>query len=228
MIADHPEIANHLRSFVTRRKLTMIPYGADKVEPAQNTILDKLQLKPDDYAVIIARPEPENSILEVVKAFTDNVSGKKLVILGNYDVVKNDYHRAVRDAANDDVIFPGAIYDSEQVAALRTHARFYIHGHQVGGTNPALVEALGAGCAVLANDNKFNRWVAQESAVYFESVEQCGNQLKQLFTDDITITQLRYNADVRFRERFQWESVLQQYEQLLSRFQNAEVKQRSK
>jgi len=63
-------------------------------------------------------------------------------------------------AASDEVLFVGAIYDKDVVAARRFYAKLYIYGHQVGGTNPSLVEAMGAGCAVLAHDNQFNRCVA--------------------------------------------------------------------
>ncbi len=73
-------------------------------------------------------------------------------------------------AASDEVVFPGAIYEAKRIRALRFFARVYVHGHQVGGTNPSLVEALGAGNAVLAHDNKFNRWVAKDGAIYFNGV----------------------------------------------------------
>ena len=70
-------------------------------------------------------------------------------------------------AASDEVRFLGAIYDPEQVQALRLHSRGYIHGHTVGGTNPSLVEAMGAGNPVIAHDNPYNRWVAQDCGLYF-------------------------------------------------------------
>ena len=65
------------------------------------------------------------------------------------------------------MLFTGAIYDKSIVQALRFHSAAYIHGHQVGGTNPSLVEALGAGNAIIAHDNRFNRWVAGEVAFIF-------------------------------------------------------------
>ncbi|MBL2382416.1 hypothetical protein ELJ13_30045, partial [Klebsiella pneumoniae] len=68
------------------------------------------------------------------------------------------------------VRFLGPIYDKHVLSSLRLHCAAYVHGHQVGGTNPSLVEALGAGNAVIARDNRFNRWVAGDAAVYFEAL----------------------------------------------------------
>jgi hypothetical protein len=98
---------------------------------------------------LIARAEPENSILEVVQAWSRKPRGCKLVVLGKYEA-GHAYQRAVQAAASAEVFFPGAIYEKPVVQALRFHARFYVHGHQVGGTNPSLVESLGTGNAVLA------------------------------------------------------------------------------
>ena len=78
------------------------------------------------------------------------------------------YHRAgASAAASDEVGFLGAIYDPERVQALRFHSCGYLHGHTVGGTNPSLVEAMAAGNPVIAHDNAYNRWVAQDAALYF-------------------------------------------------------------
>ena len=94
-------------------------------------------------------------------------------------------------AASDEVIFPGAIYDAPVVQALRFHCRFYLHGHRVGGTNPSLVEALGAGCAVIAHDNEFNRWVAGACAAYFADETACGRLFDELLNDRDAIERMQ-------------------------------------
>src|SRR3546814_15753467 len=78
LIADHPEIENHLATRVPRSKITMIPYGADSVVSADVTALSQYGLEPDGFAVVIARPEPENSILEIVRAFSAKRRGMKI------------------------------------------------------------------------------------------------------------------------------------------------------
>ena len=214
LVADHPGIKQHLQRAVNPDKITMIPYGADVVEKGSEAPLLNYGLKSGQYGILIARPEPENSILEVVQAYSRQARGMPLVVLGNY---KDDhaYQASVKAAASDEVLFVGAIYDKTIVQALRAHARFYVHGHQVGGTNPSLVEALGAGNPVLAHDNPFNQWVASDAAVYFSDASTCADQLDRLLSDDGLITQLQANARRHHQERFTWEHILGQYEQLL-------------
>ncbi len=136
LIADHPEIEKHLSTRVDSEKITMIPYGADVPDDSEDTVLDPLELTKNGYALIIARPEPENSIIEMVKAFSRKKRGMKLVVLGQYDDARNRYQSDVVSAGSDEVIFPGAIYDKKCLAALRNNAVLYLHGHKVGGTNP--------------------------------------------------------------------------------------------
>jgi glycosyltransferase involved in cell wall biosynthesis len=173
---------------------------------------------PQCYFTLIARAEPENSILDVVRAFSAKRRGSTLAVLGNYDTERNAYHRAVRDAASDEVRFLGAIYDKAVVQALRFHCAGYIHGHQVGGTNPSLVEALGASNPVLAHDNRFNRWVAGPSARYFRNATACAEQLDEIVASPELRASMRAASRTRFLEVFTWPNVLDQYEQLLARF----------
>ena len=218
LIADHPEIERHLRTGVRADKITMIPYGADSVRDTPDEPVRALGLEPGRYLTLIARPEPENSILEVVQGFSQKRRGLVLAILGDYDVEGNAYHRAVKEAASDEVRFLGPIYDKEVVQALRFHSWAYVHGHQVGGTNPSLVEALGAGNAVLARDNRFNRWVAGPAARYFSAVEDFASQLKEICAAPDLLGEMQAGSRARFAEAHTWPDVLRRYEELLLRF----------
>lgn len=218
LIADHPEILTHLATRARRDKITMIPYGADQVNEADAALLAPYGLTSGGFSVIIARPEPENSFLQMVRAFSAKRRDHKLVVLGKFDVAHNAYHRDVQQAASDEVLFPGAIYDADIVKALRFHSRLYLHGHQVGGTNPSLVEALGAGCAVLAHDNAYNRWVAGAGAAYFADESSCAQQLDRLLQGQEPLQQMKDASLARYHEQFTWDRVLQDYETLLARF----------
>jgi glycosyltransferase involved in cell wall biosynthesis len=230
LVADHPEIARHLTTRVASRKITMIPYGADRVLAADEGPVRSLGLTPGGYAVLIARAEPENSVHEVVSAWSRQLRGHRLVVLGKY-ADDHDYQRRVKEAASGEVLFVGAIYDKAVVQALRFHASFYVHGHQVGGTNPSLVEALGAGNAVLAHDNPYNRWVAGAAGVYFCGVDQCEQTVAALVanarglaherpdsgsmpTQTVDLPTLRAAAILRHAEAFTWPRVLEAYERL--------------
>ena len=124
------------------------------------------------------------------------------------------------DAASDEVIFAGAVYDKPVVQALRFHSLAYVHGHQVGGTNPSLVEALGAGNAVIAHDNRFNRWVAGGSARFFSGPESFSLILDSLLDDAEAIEQMRCGSKDRFAKGLMWPQILAEYENLLMQFQH--------
>lgn len=217
LIADHPEIKVHLATRVASSKITMIPYGSDRVEGSDSGVLTQYGLLPGSYAMVIARPEPENSVLEIVAAFSRKLRGVKLVVLGRYEPDKIPYHKKVVEAAGNEVIFTGALYNKQVVNALRFHSSLYAHGHQVGGTNPSLVEAMGSCSAVLAHDNHFNRWTAGPGARYFKDEQQCADQFDAILPNRVEIERMREASRVRHGEIFTWEKVLGDYEKLLQR-----------
>jgi glycosyltransferase involved in cell wall biosynthesis len=216
LLADHPSIARHLATRVGTTKISAIPYGTDQVSGSDPALLDGLGLVPGSYATVVARPEPENSLLEIVQAFSAHPRGIKLVVLGRFAPDKVRYHRQVMQAASDEVMFPGAIYDAPLLQALREHCVLYVHGHQVGGTNPSLLEAMGAGNAVLAHDNRFNRWVARAGACYFRDMDSCRDALDALLPDAQTRDTLAQANRRRAAKAFAWPLVLQQYQATLN------------
>jgi glycosyltransferase involved in cell wall biosynthesis len=215
LIADHPEIRNYLLGRAPARKITTITYGAPTVLDASANVPEALGLQPGSYLTLIARPIPENSILEIVRGFSARPRPADLAILGTYLPEEDEYHRAVMSAASPQVRFLGGIYEPERVQALRFHSRGYLHGHTVGGTNPSLVEAMGAGNPVIAHDNPYNRWVADSAALYFRTEEDVDAAVTRLTEDDALAARLGEAARTRHAEEFTWEHVAGQYEALL-------------
>lgn len=216
LVADHPKIKEHLSSRVREDKITMIPYGADAVTDAPVEAVRALGLEPGQFLTVIARAEPENSLLEIVSGFSHKPHGYKLVVLGNYEPEKNAYHRAVIEAAGPEVLFLGAIYDKAVVRSLRFHSVAYIHGHQVGGTNPSLIEAMGAGNPVIAHDNQFNRWVAGDTARYFSGADELSDRLDEVLQFPDVLGEMRSGSWQRYRDSFTWDKVFAEYETLLA------------
>lgn len=215
-IADHPEIARHLHRHGCSRA-QVIPYGSERLAGIDPSPVTAMGLLPGQYFVSIARIEPENSILEIVQAFSSRPRTGKLVVLGRFDDA-NAYHAAVRQAASPDVVFPGAIYDKHVVSALRAHCRAYMHGHQVGGTNPSLVEALGAGNAVIAHDNRFNRWVAGDQQLFFADKAALDALISKIENGETPLEAARQAAAERHQALFTLDGVNSQYEAVLERF----------
>ena len=210
LIADHPAIADHLATRRPRSAIATIPYGGDPIRMPAEAPIRALGLEPDRFLVSIARIEPDNNILAFVEAFSRAPRSAKLVVLGRLDP-ENAYHRALRNAAGDGVVFTGAIYEAATVQALRHHARAYLHGHTVGGTNPSLVEALWAGNAVIAHDNAFNRGTAGEGQLYFSDVDGCARAIETVLGDELALDAARAAARRRAAD-FSWDDILAAYE----------------
>ena len=214
LVADHPEIARHLETMTSSAKVTTIAYGADRLQGVDEQAVRALGLEPGRLLTLVARPEPENSVLEAVSGFSRRRRGLSLVVLGDYRA-DNPYHQAVRQAASDEVRFLGAVYDRSVVQALRFHSVLYLHGHQVGGTNPSLIEALGAGNAVLAHDNRFNRWVVGDAGQFFKDVNGVDEVLTALLAAPDRLQRMRDASVERFEAQFTWPKILREYEELL-------------
>lgn len=221
LIADHPELNTYLRTRAPARKISTITYGAHPLKDPSAEILSEFGLRPQQYLTLIARPIPENSILELVEGFSAKQRDVQLAVLGSYDRDADPYHRAVTASASEGVIFLGPIYDPAKVQALRYHSLGYLHGHTVGGTNPSLVEALAAGNPVIAHDNKYNSWVAGKAGLYFKTsadVERC---IDDLIDNPELAKDLSRQALARFGSEFTWDHVAGQYEALLRRSASA-------
>jgi glycosyltransferase involved in cell wall biosynthesis len=216
LIADHPVIEQHLETRARKSKLTTIAYGAHAVTAAPTAPVTSRGLVPGEYLTLICRPVDENSILELVQGFSSKRRGFCLAVFGNYEPGTNDYHRAVMDAASDEVVFVGSVYDPSEIAALRFHSAGYLHGHTVGGTNPSLVEAMGAGNAVIAHDNPFNRWVAANGAIYFTTAEEAADAISRILEKPELRAELGKANRARHGAEFTWERIGGRYQQLLA------------
>lgn len=216
LIADHPEIKKLLLRRVRADKVTQIAYGADPSNASSPEPLAQYGLEPGQFMTLIARPEPENSVLECIAGFSRKPRGLKLVVLGEYGE-SHEYHQRVKAAASQEVAFLGAIYDKATVAALRGHCLAYLHGHQVGGTNPSLIEALGAGNAIVAHDNCFNRWVTDERALYFSDVDGADMAISRIIREPQLREEMEKASGRLFERRFSWRRILAEYEAVLTR-----------
>lgn len=217
LIADHPLIQNRYAAQLGPAGVSTVPYGSRVVSGAHAAALDSWHLLPNSYILVIARPEPENYILEIVRTYGRARRPFPMVVVGPYSRCR-PYQREVLAAAGPDILFPGAVYDRELIDALRFHAMLYVHGHSVGGTNPSLVEALGAGSAILARDNGFNRWVCGDSAAYFQDEVDLACAFNRLVRvqGEHERRVLRGRARIRHESTFGLERRLREYESVLA------------
>lgn len=193
-------------------KAVYIPYGADIVTSADARVLKKFNLDSKEYFIVIARLEPENSIEMILDGFVRSESKKTLVVVGP---VSNAYSLALkRRFEGKNVRFIGGIFDSALTDALRFHCFAYFHGHTVGGTNPSLLSAAGAGCQVVARDVVFNREVLGDCGFYFSSVDEVSRQIG-LFESGRKIDGGKIRRIIS--DRYSWKGCVNSHDELFRR-----------
>ena len=194
----------------------VIPYGGDLEPPRGTAALERLGLRPGEYFLYVSRLEPENNALAVVRAYAAVKGVFPLVLVGDAPYAA-DYIASVRAAADPRVLLPGAVY-GEGYRELLFHARAYVQATEVGGTHPALVEAMGAGRIVAYHDSPENREVCGDAGLPFDArrPETLSRILDSLVDDPGAAAVFPERAKARVRERYRWEAVTDAYEKALS------------
>jgi glycosyltransferase involved in cell wall biosynthesis len=190
-----------------------IPYGADTGKVTGTGALAKLGLEPGRYFLYVSRMEPENHPLEVREAFEKAATSMKLALIGDAPYAE-EYIRRVRATADTRIVIPGAIY-GEGYRELGSHCFAYIHATEVGGTHPALIEAMGRGALVLYRDTPENAEVAGGAGIPFEFAELPRKIEMVLNMSEAERDELRRKAVARIQERYSWDAVTDAYEKLL-------------
>ena len=140
LISDNKGIQDYIKKKYNKESV-MIPYGADKVNPKKQYLVE-YNVTIQDYFLLIARLEPENNIEMILDGYLSSESTTSFLVVGN---TETSYGKYLKDKYIEaDIVFLGGIFNKEHLDSLRKFAKVYFHGHSVGGTNPALLEAMGA------------------------------------------------------------------------------------
>ena len=198
-----------------RKKSVFIPYGAELGKVETTAVLARLGLEPGSYFLYVSRMEPENRALEVREAFEQVVTPMKLALIGDAPYAR-EYIARVRDTRDPRVVMPGAIY-GDGYKELGSHCFAYIHATEVGGTHPALIEAMGRGALVLYRDTPENAEVAGDAGIPFQPGELAAKLRTVIGMTGAERESYRRRAMARVRERYSWDAVTDAYERLLCR-----------
>jgi len=201
--ADSEEIRKYL-ALKYRRRVEFLPYGVARPQISASSSLD---LAPDSYCLIVARLEPENNIDLMIQEFSRSKTSRQLVIVG--DSASAAYKHRLIELADYRVKFLGAIYDKVLLDSIRAHSLIYLHGHEVGGTNPSLLESLASGNAVVALDVPFNREVGGSACLYFSKQEgSLADILDWLHSNPAEIRRLKLMAFNRYQSAYTEERMI--------------------
>jgi glycosyltransferase involved in cell wall biosynthesis len=209
----HSIAAYYLEKY--RRSSEMIPYGAEIGDVETADALDRLNLERRRYFLYVSRMEPENNALLVREAFEQVRTPFKLALVGDAPYAA-DYIGRVRATTDPRVSIPGAIY-GQGYRELGSHCFAYVHATEVGGTHPALIEAMGRGALTLYLDTAENAEVAAGAGLPFERDTLTQVMQRVLDMPESERESLRALARERVRARYSWDAVTDAYEKLLTR-----------
>jgi len=197
-----------------RKDSTFIPYGADLDRVDSQTALHQLNLEPNRYFLYVSRMEPENHPLEVRQAFEKVATDFRLALIGDAPYA-HDYIREVKATIDPRIEIPGAIYGLGY-RELGSWCFAYIQATEVGGTHPALIEAMGRGCLIIYLATPENIEVCGDAGLSYENTEGLTLRMQQsLAMPEPERLALRDRARRRAEERYTWSKVTDQYEVLL-------------
>jgi glycosyltransferase involved in cell wall biosynthesis len=191
-----------------------IPYGAEIGKAPGTAVLDKLGLAPESYFLYVSRMEPENHPLEVRQAFENLKTPMRLALIGDAPYA-HEYIRRVRDTVDPRIVMPGAIY-GDGYCELQSHCFAYIHATEVGGTHPALIEAMGRGALVLYRNTPENAEVTGDAGIPFDWTDLPAKLESVIAMPESARADFRARAMERARQCYSWDAVTTQYESLLS------------
>lgn len=228
IVADSKRVSKYVRCAYGKTPV-FLPYGTPIPSSPPSWDTDALEkwhpgfsrlLKPDEYYLVLARMEPDNNIDAIVKGFSLTSTNRSLLLVG--PCISRKYLSVLEDLAKRDrrVILGGPLYNLETKTMLRWHCAAYLHGHMVGGTNPSLLEALGAGNVIIGTDVEFNREVIGDDkrvpAFYFHP--DPASIAKAIDSADPELIELRDRARMqgpaRIRDAYNWTDIIQGYDAL--------------
>lgn len=212
LVVDSTEIGRRWKADFGREG-RFIPYGGDVVpaRPVQPGLVHR------GYALVVARFVPENTIPEFFDAVEHLAADHRVVIVGSSGY-SDAYDDRARDLAGrfDNVTVYGHVRDDEVLMSLWQHAGAYFHGHSVGGTNPALVQAMAAGAPVVARDTVYTREVLGTGAIFVDAdPRQIASAIAGLLADPSRQEELAAAARARAEQAYRWEDVCAAYEAAL-------------
>ena len=210
-ITDNQGLTDYIYSEYGRLSL-LIPYGGDQFEKsnANKNVYTEFDL-PERFDFAMARAQVDNNMDIILDACAS--AGSNLVFVSNWN--STDYGKKMLKKYGHlkNIRMIGPLYDVEKIKSLYLRARFYIHGHSAGGTNPVLVESMWAGLPILSYDVSFNRYTTQNKAHYFKTAVELEKLLANM-TDDAREECARELFEIA-NDKYKWEHILTAYEAII-------------
>ena len=209
IITDSDEM-NKVYFNLFSKKTIVIAYGSTMRSCNKTVYLDEFKIETKKYYLIVGRLIPDNNSELIIKGFLDSKSQKKLVIVGDVPY-KDKYSQIVKSINSNRIIFTGYIKCQDKLSAIYKNCYGYIHGHEYGGTNPTMINALDLNCQIIALKTKFNKEMLKNKYVLFFE-----KNLKSI-TETINLFEKKYqylikkNKNYKIPKKYEWDFIVDQY-----------------
>ncbi len=211
LIADAQGIADYYTAEFDA-PTELISYGAPLLHDPGSSRIAALGLVPRGFHLVVARFEPENHVAEIVEGYVASDATLPLIVVGSAPYA-DSYTERITALADDRVRLLGGVWDQDLLDELYAQCETYLHGHSVGGTNPSLLRALGAGAATIAYDVSFNREVLGEDGLFFADAAGVSAAVQAVEADPVG-THARRDGSRARAARYDWDDVAAGYERL--------------
>lgn len=223
LVADNAGIADYLKASYPWTKTRTIAYGTEtrassltRTSPVVRAFFDQWQSREGDYYLIVGRFVPENNYATMLRAFMASQTQRDLLIICNHE--GSAYLEQLRAQTGFDqdrrIKFVGTIYDRDLLTYIRQAAFAYLHGHEVGGTNPGLLEALSQTDLNLVLGVDFNQKVTLDTALYWDKSDNSLTELINQVDTQTDFSDLGRRAKAHMAETYNWDKIVREYEEL--------------
>ena len=194
----------------------MIAYGSEVERRPDRSAVRRWRAEPNRYVLYVSRLEPENNAHLVIEAFKRVRTAYRLLIVGDAPYA-HDYITDLKDRARGDkrIVFTGFVF-GQDYRALQQNAYCYVHATEVGGTHPALLEAMGYGNCVLTLATPENIEAVGDAGIPYENEFDLAEKLQRVLRDGSLVQSYRNRAQVRVQRYYDWDRVVDQYEKLFA------------
>lgn len=194
----------------------MIAYGSEVERRPDRAAVRKWRAEPNRYVLYVSRLEPENNAHLVIEAFKKVRTAYRLLIVGDAPYAR-EYIDDLKERARGDkrIVFTGFVF-GQDYRALQQNAYCYVHATEVGGTHPALLEAMGYGNCVLTLATPENLEVVGSAGISYQDEADLVDKLQRVLRDGSTVQSYRHRAQDRILRKYHWEGVVDRYEELFS------------
>ncbi len=221
IISDCDEMAKIYKDLFDA-ETTTIAYGANPSLDSDPSLIGQWNLQKQHYFLIVGRLVPDNNADLLISGFLASASEKKLVVVGDVPY-QDSYAEGLKSLEDPRLVFTGYVVDPNMLKALYHNCYAYLHGHEYGGTNPAMLKALGYGCAILALDTRFNQEMLQNGkhGWYFKKDKMdVKATIEAAEKDPQAIQELRETAQEGLTQKYNWDYVTAQYLELFLRMKS--------